>query len=126
MEKVYDNRKYNKRQLGSQYEKKAGEYLVSLGYEIVEYNFRCRMGEIDIIARDGEYLVFCEVKYRKGAAMGHPSEAVGVRKQRVISRCAAWYLAKNGVDGTACRFDVVSIEGRDITLIKNAFEYMGE
>ena len=116
----------NNREVGTDYEEKAAEILKTHGYQILEKNFRCRMGEIDIIARDGEYLVFCEVKYRKGAAMGHPSEAVGVRKQRVISKCAAWYLAKNGMDGTACRFDVVSIEGRDITLIKNAFEYMGE
>ena len=55
-------RKYNKRRVGAEYEKLAGEYLKSCGYEILEYNFRCRAGEVDIIARDREYLVFCEVK----------------------------------------------------------------
>lgn len=124
MEKAY-NRTYNKRQVGVQYERKAGEYLKSCGYEIVEYNFRCRLGEVDIVARDGEYLVFCEVKYRRGALKGHPSEAVGPKKQRVISRCAAWYLMTKGMEEAACRFDVVAIEGGKIDLIKNAFEYMG-
>ena len=117
--------KYNKRRVGAEYEKVAGEYLKSCGYEILEYNFRCRAGEVDIIARDRGYLVFCEVKYRSGAAMGHPLEAVGFHKQQVISRCALWYLTLRQLTGALCRFDVVSIEGRDIILIKNAFEYAG-
>lgn len=117
--------RYNKRQIGSQYEKMAGEYLISCGYEIIEYNFRCRMGEIDIIARDGEYLAFCEVKYRKGTVKGHPAEAVGLRKQRVISKCAAYYLVTRRLADLPCRFDVISVEGKEIDLIKNAFEYAG-
>ncbi len=117
--------KYNRRRIGGQYERVAGEYLTSLGYEIVEYNFRCRRGEIDIIARDGDYLVFCEVKYRKDSAMGHPLEAVGMRKQQVISACAAYYLLKKGLLDVPCRFDVVSVAGREITLVRNAFLYAG-
>ena len=117
--------KYNKRRVGAEYEKVAGEYLKSCGYEILEYNFRCRAGEVDIIARDREYLVFCEVKYRSKAVMRHPLEAVGFHKQQVISRCALWYLTLRQLTGALCRFDVVSIEGRDIILIKNAFEYAG-
>ena len=108
-----------------EYEKKAGAYLEECGYKILKYNFRCRMGEIDIIARDGEYLVFCEVKYRARSRLGHPSEAVGRRKQQVISRCAAYYLMSERASNTPCRFDVVSIEGEAVTLIKNAFEYAG-
>ena len=54
----------NKRQLGTVYEQKAAAYLQQQGYEILECNFRCRIGEIDIIAREGEYLCFVEVKYR--------------------------------------------------------------
>ncbi len=123
--KIMTVQRYNKRWIGSEYEKKAGEYLISQGYEIVEYNFRCRIGEIDLIARDGEYLVFCEVKYRAGAAKGHPAEAVGIRKQRVISKCAAYYLTTRHLPGISCRFDVVSVEGNEITLIKNAFDYAG-
>lgn len=117
--------KYNKRQIGSLYEKRAGEYLLKCGYEILEYNFRCRLGEIDIIARDGNYLVFCEVKYRAGKGAGHPLEAVDVRKQRVISKCAAYYLKIKNLYDIPCRFDVVSIEGETISLVKNAFEYIG-
>ena len=119
------DKKYNKRQIGAKYEKKAGEYLISQGYEIVEYKFSCRMGEIDLIAKDGEYLVFCEVKYRAGAAKGHPAEAVGIRKQQVISKCASYYLMIRRLSGILCRFDVVSVEGKEIVLIKNAFEYIG-
>lgn len=119
------DKKYNKRQIGARYEKKAGKYLISQGYEIVEYNFRCRMGEIDLIAKDGEYLVFCEVKYRAGAAKGHPAEAVGIRKQQVISKCASYYLMIRRLSGILCRFDVVSVEGKEMVLIKNAFEYIG-
>lgn len=117
--------RFNKRQVGAHYERKAGEYLISRGYEIVEYNFRCRMGEIDLIAIDGEYLVFCEVKYRAGAMMGHPAEAVGIRKQQAISKCAAYYLMTRRISSIPCRFDVVSVEGEEIILIKNAFEYAG-
>ena len=62
----------NRRQTGTAYERRAGEYLKEQGYELIGYNFRCRQGEIDIIARDGRYLVFVEVKYRGG---GGPGEA---------------------------------------------------
>ena len=62
--------------MGTAYEKMAGEYLKTQGYEILQYNFRCRMGEIDIIAKDHGYLVFIEVKYRRDKSCGHPAEAV--------------------------------------------------
>ena len=55
----------NQRQTGACYERQAAEYLRELGYEILEQNYRCRLGEIDIVAKDGQYVVFCEVKYRK-------------------------------------------------------------
>ncbi len=115
----------NKRSLGTAYEKKAGAYLESEGYEILEYNFRYRRGEIDIIAKDGEYLVFCEVKYRKDSLAGHPAEAVDVAKQRRISQCALYYITTHNLVDVACRFDVVSIEGEEICLIQNAFDYVG-
>ena len=108
---------YNTRKIGTEYERKAGAFLEAGGYVIQEYNFRCRMGEIDIIARDGKCLVFCEVKYRSGPGSGHPAEAVDEKKQRIISKCA--------LQGIECRFDVVSIEGDEITLYKNAFDYIG-
>lgn len=116
----------NKRAIGTAYEKQAGEYLIQQGYEIVEYNFRCRQGEIDIIARDGEYLVFAEVKYRKNTGSGSPLEAVNVKKQQIISRVASYYCLTHGLgESTPCRFDVVAILGDEISLIRNAFEYAG-
>ena len=115
----------NQREKGAYWEQKAGAYLESIGYEILEYNFRCRMGEIDIIARDGEYLVFCEVKYRAGTGKGYPSEAVDERKQRVISKCALYYLTKKGTMELPCRFDVVTKLNGKLQVIKNAFDYAG-
>lgn len=113
---------YNRRKIGTDYEKAAGEFLKQQGFQILEYNYRCKKGEIDLIARDGEYLVFCEVKYRKNAGKGYPLEAVDIRKQRVLSQCARYYLMTEGRMDTPCRFDVVSIMGEKITLIKDAFD----
>lgn len=116
----------NKRAVGTTYEKLTGAYLEKQGYEILEYNFRCRMGEIDIIAKDGAYLVFVEVKYRSNRRTGSPLEAVDARKQRIISRVASYYCLTHGYGETMpCRFDVVAISGEEYTLIKNAFEYAG-
>lgn len=112
----------NKRQIGTQYESMAVQYLTEAGYHILERNFRCRTGEIDIIARDGAYLVFVEVKYRASAACGSALEAVDYRKQQSILRVAQYYMVSHGYGTqTNCRFDVVAIQGAEITLIQNAF-----
>lgn len=112
----------NKRALGSMKEALAEAYLREQGYEILEKNFYSRKGEIDIIAREGGYLVFLEVKYRKSAASGYPAEAVTSRKQQKIYETARYYLYKRGLSAeTACRFDVVAIQGEQILLIQNAF-----
>lgn len=115
--------KKNKRQTGAYYEQEAGRYLEQMGYEILEYNYRCRFGEIDIVAKDGEYVVFCEVKYRADGRKGNPLEAVDVRKQKVIFRCAMYYLTEHHLEDVPCRFDVIGIQGKDgkVTYIKNAF-----
>ena len=116
----------NKRAVGTAYEKLAGNYLAQQGYEILEYNFRCRMGEIDIIAKDGEYLVFVEVKYRASGRTGSPLEAVDSRKRRIISKVASYYCLTHGYgEVSPCRFDVMAICGEEYALIKNAFEYAG-
>ena len=112
----------NNRQLGADYEKLAAEYLQSQGYEILEHNFRCRSGEIDLIAREDEYLCFVEVKYRAGSSCGSPLDAVNSHKQRQILKVAKYYLMRKGMTmDTPCRFDVVAIEGKEITLLCNAF-----
>lgn len=114
----------NKRKIGNAYERVAGEYLKTQGYEILEYNFHTRAGEIDLIAKHGIYLVFIEVKYRKDMSSGHPFEAVSLQKQKKISRCALYYMKKNGFTEMPVRFDVVGILGEQIQLIQNAFEFV--
>ena len=114
----------NKRAIGSNYEKIAGQYLEQQGYQIVEYNFHSRFGEIDIIAKHEGYLVFIEVKYRENDKSGHPLEAVSVSKQRTISKCAFYYLQKHKVQEESVRFDVVGILGNKIQVVQNAFDFV--
>lgn len=112
----------NKRETGSLYEDMAAQYLRRQGYEILERNFRDRRGEIDIVAREGRYLVFVEVKYRRDAGSGYPEEAVFRRKQQRIRRTASIYLYRRGyAEDIPCRFDVVSIAGEEIRLLRDAF-----
>ena len=115
----------NRRNIGSTYEKIAGEYLEKQGYKVLEYNVYFRAGEIDIVARDGAYLVFVEVKYRKDRTCGEALEAVTMSKRRTISNCALSYLKKHRLWDVPVRFDVVGIVGDEITLLKNAFEFCG-
>ena len=112
----------NKRSLGKEKEELAAAFLTERGYRILEKNFRCRAAEIDLIARDDKILSFIEVKYRSSSKFGDPLEAVGALKQRKIYEAALFYISKNRVSSdTQMRFDVVSILGDEITLIKNAF-----
>lgn len=112
----------NNRQTGSRYEDMAAAFLEQQGYEILIRNYRDRHGEIDIIAKDGRYLVFVEVKYRRDSKKGYPEEAVGFYKQQHIRHTAVYYLYSHGhAEDTPCRFDVVSILGTEIRLIQDAF-----
>ncbi|MCR5162290.1 MAG: YraN family protein [Lachnospiraceae bacterium] len=117
-------RKQNNRAAGAAGEELAAEVLRAEGYEIVCRNFRNRLGEIDIIAREGGFLVFIEVKYRKGRRAGDPLEAVGWEKQRIICRMAGVYLSMERMRAdTPCRFDVVSITEDEVRVIRGAFEF---
>jgi len=112
----------NKRMIGTIWEQAAINYLKNDGYEILEMNYRCKIGEIDIIAKDEEYFVFVEVKYRKTASMGDPFDAINSKKQNTIRKTASYYLlCHNLSENTPCRFDAVGILGSTITLIKDAF-----
>lgn len=117
--------KKNTHEIGCSYEQLAGRYLEQHGYRILQYNFRCSFGEIDIIAEDGEYLVFCEVKYRADSRKGSPLEAVTMAKQRRISKTAMYYITTRNIADKPCRFDVVGILGNQIQIIKQAFDYLG-
>lgn len=111
---------------GQKGEALAAAHLAGAGYRIVERNYRCRFGEIDIVAWEGDTLVFAEVKSRRSAAYGPPALAVGLQKQRKISRIALHYLSEKRLSRTPARFDVVAVmllpAGPRIELIRDAFE----
>lgn len=112
----------NNRVVGARYENIAADYLSHSGYKILERNYRCRSGEIDIVAADGNYLVFVEVKYRRNNIYGDSLEAVDIRKQNKIRQTALNYMyRKKYPENTQVRFDVIGITAFRITLIKNAF-----
>ena len=113
--------------LGERGEAIATAHLKGQRFHIIERNFRCKAGEIDIIAKDGKTLVFVEVKARRTMTFGPPQLAVTEFKQRQISKAALTWLAKNRLYGAAARFDVVAILLRDqqvpeIEHIRNAFD----
>jgi putative endonuclease len=111
---------------GKRGEELAATYLAEAGYRIIEHNYRCLFGEIDIVAEDGETLVFVEVKSRRSDAYGDPQLAVGHQKQKKISRVAMHYLEEKRLCHRPARFDVVAVKllhtGHRIELIRNAFE----
>ena len=112
----------NKREVGSCYEELAAVYLQKKGYRVLERNYRCRQGEVDLICTQGPCLVFVEVKYRTDGRMGGPLEAVDKRKQRRIRQAAAHYMYSHGfAEDCACRFDVVGILGERVELVQDAF-----
>ena len=100
----------------------AARYLEEKGYTVIARNYHSRYGEIDLIAKDEDTLVFVEVKYRSGASFGDPSEAVTAKKQERIRKTARYYLcARQLSEDTPCRFDVAAVLGSQIRLIKHAF-----
>jgi putative endonuclease len=111
--------------LGKQGEALAADYLADRGFTILARNHRTPVGELDLIARDRRYLLFVEVKTRKGTTFGLPAEAVGAHKQRQILRAAQWYLASGKHPELQPRFDVIAVivgPGEPaITHIPNAF-----
>jgi putative endonuclease len=87
----------------------AAEHLVDSGMQLVARNWRCRLGEIDIIAQDGDTIVFCEVKTRRGTRYGTPAAAVVQAKQQRLRRLAAEWMKTTGHHAREIRFDVVSV-----------------
>ncbi len=119
-----------RQRLGWRGEELACRELRRRGYEILARRYRTRLGEIDVIARDGSTLVFVEVKARRTAAYGSPADAVTIWKRRRIAAMAAVYLARHGRPDTSCRFDVVVVEigacGRArVELVRDAFSADG-
>jgi len=118
--------------LGRLGEDRAVRYLQREGFEILQRNYRSPFGEIDIIAREEETLVFVEVKTRSTKAFGLPQEAVNRRKQRQLIRTAQAYLGEKGGVLPPCRFDVIALrtdrKGRheELELIRGAFDATGD
>ena len=113
-------------ELGKEGEDLALRKVESLGYKCIERNYRCSLGELDLIARDGETLVFIEIKTRKGRSLDYAKEAVHARKQRQMSKVALAYMKRTGCEDAKARFDVVVIHQRgldkEIEVIRNAFD----
>ncbi len=113
--------------IGARGEAIAVAYLTGRKYTVVERNFRCKAGEVDIVARDGVTYVFVEVKTRRTTSFGPPQAAVTPFKQRQISKAALVWLANRRLQEASARFDVIAILLREhevpaIEHIKNAFE----
>jgi putative endonuclease len=116
--------------LGRSGEELACRFLKKKGYKILEKNYRGRLGEIDVVAREGGCLVFVEVKTRSTTSHGHPLESIDSRKQRQLAKAAGEYLADCGDEEQLCRFDAVSVivgedSNPDVELVRNAFEIEG-
>lgn len=115
----------NKREVGTEYEELAINYLREQGIKILERNFRNRQGEIDIIGKDGEYVVFIEVKFRRNEQKGNPVEAVNFAKQKNICKVADYYRMIHGLgEFSPIRYDVIAICNEQVEWYKNAFYHI--
>jgi putative endonuclease len=118
---------FERKQLGESGEEIALRFLKKRRFKIVAQNYRCKFGEVDIIARDPDnILTFIEVKTRSSRTHGTPQEAVNTRKQAQISRVALEFIQRYGLEQQRARFDVVAVQlsssGYTIELIQNAFD----
>ena len=118
----------NKRAIGDHAEELALNYLKSKGLELITRNFQTKMGEIDLIMKDSNELVFVEVRMRTNRSFGDGAATVDFRKQRKICLTALAYLQLQKLNEHFCRFDVISIQpnntpGSQVNWIKHAFEH---
>lgn len=119
-------KKLDRRLIGHKGEELAAQFLAAQGYSILQRNYRCRLGEIDIVARDGATTVFVEVKTRSSGRYGQAQEAITYRKRAKLRRLGEYYVAQFGCQEESLRFDVVAIsisasgQIENIELIRNA------
>lgn len=128
---LYNKEKTTAVSIGNIGEEAAVQAIKKRGYKIIARNYRTKMGEIDIIAKDGEYTVFVEVRLRKSNNFGSPADTIDRRKQQKIIKAAQLYAVKNNIYDAPMRFDAVLInadtDGKklvntEIEIIKNAFQ----
>ena len=116
----------DKRLIGKLGEKLVCKWYTDRKYQLLSVNYRTRMGEVDIIAKDKKYIVFIEVKTRKNSDFAQAREFVDIRKQQRIKAAAVAYIARNNLDDVPVRFDVAEVYSADtkpvINIIENAFE----
>lgn len=110
-----------RRALGAAGEAKAARWYEANGYAVLDRNWRCRDGELDLVVRRGDVLAFVEVKTRANDRYGHPAEAVTVAKQRRIRRLASRFCADTGVHARQLRFDVVSVLAGQVEVYEGCF-----
>lgn len=113
-------------ELGQFGEDLAYKKIKRLGYKKIIRNYKCPLGEVDLIAKDGDTLVFIETKTRKGRSIGYAKEAVNAKKRRQLSKIALFYMKSNNCYDTKARFDVIAVSLKGgkplIEVIKNAFD----
>lgn len=119
--------KQTKKEVGKKGEEVAASFLRKKGYHILDKNFRCRLGEIDIIAQKDDQIVFVEVKTRKNLNFGLPQQAVTYFKKKRLTKLAQFYLAVHRLADFSCRFDVIAVmlnqdSVDSVHLVENAFE----
>ena len=118
----------SRKELGAKGEKLAARFLRRKGYKIVQRNYRCKLGEVDIVAEQDKTLVFVEVRTKQTEKFGPPQSSVTSTKRRHISRVALFYIKEKGLVEQSCRFDVIAItfpsgsRKPNIEHIENAFE----
>ena len=121
-----DTMKSDNKKTGKIGEDIAIDFLKKKGYKIIERNYRCVFGEVDIVARDRNDIVFVEVKSRRSEYFGDPTDAVDFNKQKKISKIALNYMNEKRLDNHDARFDVIAIKlspnGNTVKLIENAFD----
>jgi putative endonuclease len=108
-------------EVGATGEDRAADHLVRSGYRIVERNYRCKLGELDVVARDSGVLVFVEVRSRRSADFGCALDAVSWYKRKQVSRVAMSYIAYRRPRFTEARFDVIAITGSELVHVKDAW-----
>lgn len=116
----------NKVQLGLYGQEEAEKFMKAKGMSLIEANFRAAGGEIDLIMKDGTYVVFVEVKLRRGLQYGLPREAIDMRKQQRIKKAAMHFITRRRLHNNDFRFDAVEVfdtaDGLSINHIENAFQ----
>ena len=111
----------NKREIGAEGEDRATTSLKKQGYRIIEKNFRSPFGELDIIAEEGGYLVFVEVKNRKSSSFGTALQAINNTKKKHMIKTAMFYMKTHRCFNRRVRFDVVGIDSENVKIVKHAF-----